>query len=328
MDRIFELVPIVALLVAGVGGGIAAAIRKSPAASASTTGAPTAAPTKTGLVAETVALTILGGLFARILIGVLLDAAGDAKGARLAIGWAFFLVPGIVDAIASIFSDSRPLTDGSVLLWFATVVGAFTGLMAGLHRIYDWSRLGAPQFLGDTTWGLGGSTTAALVAFLNIFIGTCSSDERKGAHRYDKGFRLKEDFAFTQGNVMSSLTDDETQPLYKHERLHVFQNRAFGPGFILSYLGWMALWIIPSLATSLARRDPRFIEGWCYRSNPWEVWAYFIQRRAAEQAEGRDFRSGGEWGPFVLREASAVIYAVPFFLLFVLLFLVAGVTLW
>ncbi len=312
MDRIFELGPFLFLLIAVVGAGIAAAmVGKADPGSA---GVPPT--TRLGVIAETIFLTLFGGFVARIFIGLLLEAFGEGGGARLLIGWAFFLIPGIVDTGARIFFDAQPLTSASAVLWYGTVVGAFTGFMAGLHQIYDWKKFGILQLVGDTTWGLAGSTTGGLVAFINVFIGTPAGDKRKGAHRYDPGFNLKEDFAFTQGNVMSRLSDREGDPLWKHERLHVFQNRLFGPGFILSYIAWMAVWIIPSFVASLAKRDPSYIEGWTYRSNPWEVWAYYIQRKAASQAEGNDFRSGGKWSAIVLREASAIVYSVPFFILF------------
>lgn len=311
---IFELIPMLLLLAAGVAAGVVGAIVGGRRASVA--GAPAAdAPSALGTGAEMAFLTLFGGFVARAVVGTLLEASDGSRGVRLLLGWAFGLVPGIVDTIAAAFGDAQPLTNASVLLVIVTAVGAFTGWMAGLHRIYDWKGAGVLQLVGDVVWGLAGSTTAALVALFNAFFGEHAEDGRAGAHRYPKGFRLKKDFAFTQGNVMSSLRDATAAPLYKHERLHVFQNRAFGPVFMLTYLGWMAVWIVPSLVASVVKWDPRFIEGWCYRSNPWEIWAYYVQRKAAGQAEGSDFRSGGDWSKFTLSESAGIGFSIPFFIL-------------
>lgn len=322
---IFELIPMLLLVAAGVAAGITGAVvggRRAAAATASATGDP---PSALGLAAEMAFLTLFGGFVARAVVGTLIEAAEGARGVRLLLGWAFGLIPGIVDTIAAPFGDAQPLTNASVLLGIVTGVGAFTGWMAGLHRIYDWKGAGVAQLLGDVVWGLAGSTTAALVGLFNAFFGEHVDDGRTGAHRYSKGFRLKQDFAFTQGNVMSCLTVATTAPLYKHERLHVFQNRVFGPFFMLTYIAWMAVWIVPSLLASLFKWDGRFIEGWCYRSNPWEIWAYYVQRKAPG---GSDFRRHGDWTRFTLSESAGIGFSIPFFILCAIGFVAAVVFLW
>ena len=315
MDRIFELPAFLGLFGLAIIAGIVGAIRGGRAAATpSATADPSDRPSAMGGAAESFFLTLFGGFVARIVIAGLLDLGNESEGVRLAVGWAFFVIPGIIDTIPSFFG-AQPMTNVSVLLWLATGVGAVTGMLAGIYRIYNWRGLGILQLIGDTTWGLAGSTTGALVALINIAIGDHSDEERKGAHRYIGGFRLKGTFAFTQGNVMSNLSETETGSLYKHERLHVFQNRAFGPFFGLTYLGWMAVWIIPSAIASLVKWNPRYIEGWTYRSNPWEIWAYHVQRKADGLAEGSDARYNDNYGPFIFSEVVGLIFAVPYMIL-------------
>lgn len=323
---IFELIPMLLLFAAAVAAGIVGAVvggKRAATAPAGTADPPSAV----GTAAEMAFLTLFGGFAARAFVGTLIEAADGADGVRLLLGWAFALIPGIVDTIAA-FGGAQPLTNASVLLAIVTAVGAFTGWMAGYHRIYNWRGAGVGQLLGDVVWGLAGSTTAALVALFNVFFGDHADDGRAGAHRYPRGFRLKKDFAFTQGNVMSCLTDLTTAPLYKHERLHVFQNRVFGPFFMLTYIGWMAVWIVPSLIASLVKWDPRFIEGWCYRSNPGEIWAYYVQRKAAEEAghPEPDFRQRRDWSKFTFSESAGM--SIPFFILAVIALIAAVVVLW
>jgi hypothetical protein len=67
--------------------------------------------------------------------------------------------------------------------------------------------------------------------------------------------------------------------LYRHEAVHVLQNRVFGPFFTLTYLGWMVVLVLPSLIAGAASRLASIgdtIQWWCYYDNPWEVWAYQV----------------------------------------------------
>jgi hypothetical protein len=87
---------------------------------------------------------------------------------------------------------------------------------------------------------------------------------------------------------MSSLDTAPGYPLYIHERTHVWQNRLFGPFFSLTYLGWMALMLIPGAIAGLATKEGlgEGIEKWCYFNNPWEVWPYEVQ-----EEHGDNFRA-------------------------------------
>ncbi len=226
-------------------------------------------------------LAILGGWFARMFIALLLSTAKDLEGAQIAVGWGFFLVLGPVDMIVQRAADHLWTTPQALLI-LGMVVGSFTGMMNGLWKIHDWKGAGWIAFPLDVTWGLAGATTGSLLHVLNVFLGKHATDIRHEAHRYESGFHLKDTFAFTQGPVMSNLTSApaaagaKKNTLYYHERTHVWQNRVFGPFFTLTYLGWMALWIIPALIAALVTKDGKAIENWCYYNNPWETWAYLV----------------------------------------------------
>ena len=75
---------------------------------------------------------------------------------------------------------------------------------------------------------------------------------------------------------MSNLSTGPPDNLYRHERTHVWQNRIFGPFYTLSYLGWMAVWVLPGLIAGSIVGAGAFqgAEKWCYFNNPWEVMAY------------------------------------------------------
>ena len=110
-----------------------------------------------------------------------------------------------------------------------------------------------------------------------------------------KGFAVRSGFAFTQGAVMSNTdTWTPTSDLFKHETIHIWQNLVLGPFFWFSYVGWMALTIIPALIAGLidsGRRIGDAITWWTYFDNPWEVMAYGIANPS--DRTGQVFMSGG-----------------------------------
>src|SRR5713226_8961371 len=137
MDRIFDVTALLFLLGFGVAALIIGLIRALAFRDA------TLRPVSSAFEAAT--LAVLGGFLARTFVSILLAAGGNSRGAGLAIGWGFFLVPGIVDSIAGIFG-AHPLTSPEALLWIAASVGAFTGTMNGLYLIHPWADVkGPPQ---------------------------------------------------------------------------------------------------------------------------------------------------------------------------------------
>jgi hypothetical protein len=242
--------------------------------------------------AEAAGLAVLGGFIATTLVGALLDLGDDSREAGLFVGWLFFFFNGLVDTVLALF-DVQLLTRPGVLLASAVLVGSLTGALHGAHRVYDWRRTGVAAYLADVTWGLSGSTTGGVTHVVDTFIAERAPEERMGASRFLTGFHPPgRSYAFTQGAVMSNLKRAPGTPLYRHERTHVLQSRVFGPLYTVSYLGWMAVAVLPAalLSAVLKPRASR-VEGVCYFSNPWEVWAYVVQRKAVGEPRGADVRT-------------------------------------
>src|SRR5262249_18431443 len=148
-------------------------------------------------------------------IFLLLHFAQNVHFAGMSVGWAFFLWPGVIDTIPNLFGKQL-LTVPGALLWIATGVGAFAGIVDGFWRIHDWKGLGWLEFPLDVTWGLAGTTNGCLIHLVNIGWGKHADDARTGSHRYESGFCFKGGYAFTQGAVMSSLADAPGTDLYRH----------------------------------------------------------------------------------------------------------------
>jgi hypothetical protein len=274
---------------------------------------------------EAAILAVLGGLIARGFISILLGSANDSAGAGLAIGWGFFLVPGLVDTFAG-----RVLTTPENLLTFATIVGGFTGSMGGIYQTYKWAGLGLLAFPLDVTWALAGNTVGCLLHIVNIGWGDHGSETRENTHRYASGFGLRYNprYAFTQGCVMSNLTEGPGADLYRHERTHVWQSRAFGPMYTLTYAAWMLVWLIPAIVAGIIVEGAiGLVKGpnnWCYFCNPWETWAYAVQGVARTDIDGVS-----EDDKKMIWPAKFVIaWSVPFFALATVLAVLAVVSVW
>ena len=268
-------------------------------------------PPRLERAAEAFILTLLGGFFARMFVSILLSTAENTPLSRLVIGWATTLWTGAIGTIPSWFGTEF-LTGRDTLLWAALAVGAFTGMMDGIWRVYDWTGIGVPSFLLDKTWGLAGTTNAALLHIWNTFFGKHADEPRQNAHRYETGFHIKRGYAFTQGAVMSELSESVNaadHDLYNHEYTHVWQNRIFGPFFVLSYVGWMAVAFIPSLiagALTKAVTLGQAIERYTYFDNPWETWGYVVQKADRSAVAGSS--------ELVWSNTAVVLWSIPFFL--------------
>lgn len=268
---------------------------------------------------EAAALSVVGGTLARIVIAALLGI-GDLDSTALLIGWLFFLIPGAVDTVILLFGGDQTLCTPDVLMGFALAVGCTVGLLNGTLRTYNWSDTkGVPQFVADVTWGLCGSMVACLLTLYNLFAGSRPAAiegdaQRSGANRFPKGWHMPghDDYAFTQGFTMSNLPDLPESALYQHERLHVLQNRVFGPIFTVSYLLWMLVWVIASLAVAPIRKSKlgKTIEALSYFSNPWETWAYLVQRRVNKQTAAQGARETLS-DHLALSERLVAVFAVP-----------------
>jgi hypothetical protein len=275
---------------------------------------------------EAAILAVLGGLLARGFISILLGSANDSAGAGLAVGWGFFLVPGLVDTVAG----HPVLTTPENLLLFGTIVGGFTGMMAGIYQIYDWVGLGLLAFPLDVTWALAGATVGCLLHVINIGWGDHGDETRENAHRYASGFGLRYNppYAFTQGAVMSNLAEAPGGNLYRHEKTHVWQSRVFGPMYTLTYVAWMVIWVIPAVIAGIVVKGASGIiagpNNWCYFNNPWETWAYAVQGAARTDIDGVD-----EGDQKMIWPAKFVIaWSVPFFAIATTLAVLAVISVW
>jgi hypothetical protein len=181
-------------------------------------------------------------------------------------------------------------------------------MIDGLWRIHRWKGIGTLAFLLDVTWGLAGTTNACLLHFFNLAWAGHADEPRRGAHRYRRGFAFKKGFALTQGAVMSNTDSGPGSALYAHERVHVWQNRTFGPLYTLTYLGWMLLMFIPGIIAGIVARAGvgTGIERYCYFNNPWEAWAYRTGHR-----HGASPRVN--WGTLIWSDRLVLIVSLVFF---------------
>ena len=193
---------------------------------------------------------------------------------------------------------SRPLGLG----WFGAVVGAANGAVSGGRGIYDWrSTRGLVAFGLDSTWNLVGVTAALVVHAVNVAGRVPVADDlarRQGRHVYAGGFRIRRGFVVCVGNVVSAATGpgglDPATPagarrrrlVEVHEDLHVWQQRWFGPLFVVAYAAWSAGGVVVGslawLRHGRAHRIRDWIETAAYYDNPFEYWAY---------------RADGSWPP-------------------------------
>ena len=82
---------------------------------------------------------------------------------------------------------------------------------------------------------------------------------RQGRHVYRHGFSPRKRFAFTVGNTITNARDieDESrrQLIERHEGLHVWQQRWFGPLFPLVYGLWMVGGAVTGSVVWMFHRD-------------------------------------------------------------------------
>lgn len=228
-------------------------------------------------------LTTLGGaLFAQLTVAFFIWLGGATTAAQVGTGFFMMIWPGIIDMIG-VAATGDSLFGVTGYMWIALALGAGGGWFEGFHKVHKWAGLGMVTFVADYTWGLPLNVNAFLIHLINLPWGTYQDgDGRQGAHRYVSGFRIKGNFAFTQGNLLSNLGDAPWGGLYTHEQTHVLQNRLFGPFFWMTYFGWLILFgaaglvgMIPPVRNSAnVRLSNEFPMWWGYFNNPWELWAY------------------------------------------------------
>lgn len=172
----------------------------------------------------------------------------------------------------------------------AGVSAGINGAFGGYRQIYDWRRAeGWFAFATDSTWGLLGTTLGNVLNLVNLagrkagFRADFS--RRQNRHVFEKGAAMKRGFAFTHGNVISNastgretLVEERRGFIDRHEGLHVWQNRIFGPLYQAVYVAWFAGGaVVGATAWALKRDKPKMkkmVETAAYYDNPFEFWAY------------------------------------------------------
>lgn len=318
MHVIFSVQAIVASLLIGAGGSILALIVRLVKGDGADS---------LWRMLETFLTGTLGAFLAHTFIYLMLWAGGHSHLAVTLTSLFFFVWPGLINVIAFL-ATGHPVIGQQGVLWIALIVGGGVGIMDGLWATHRWLGIGPLAFLLDVTWGLGGSTNGLLLHLINFAWGDHGDGDaeiRQESHRYQRGFFIKPSFAFTQGAVMSDMGNwAPGTDLFKHERLHVWQNRILGPLFWFSYIGWMIVTFIPALIAGLiGQAVGDALTWWTYFDNPWEVMAYGIANpgdRTGQLASDGSAISGWLCWPWVVAIILNVAVTGGFAVLFVTLF--------
>ena len=224
--------------------------------------------------------------------------AGVAGGA---IAYAFgLLVSDLVDG------------DAWIPLAFAAVAGT-NGAFGGARGIYAWiTPGGALAFVLDSSWALISTLLGVIVNLWNTLRPAGYAPEfsmRQNRHVFASGFALKRGFANTQGPVISNAGLGRDEPLSartglieRHEGLHVWQQRWFGPLHPIVYVVWAVVAGTIAFAYAVASRERRrrgvgvgtLVETAAYYDNPFEYWAYRNDGRWEENSAHPALK----WGSF------------------------------
>jgi len=155
-------------------------------------------------------------------------------------------------------------------------------LLELVNRILDPARVKAGELDMDL------STLGTALHLVNLArprpVYRVDRSRRRNRHVFDRGATLRRGFTFTLGNVVSNASTGEGTPvdrqrlLDRHEGLHIWQSRAFGPLYQAVYLAWFVLGLAAGLSTWVVRRGKpglfRLVETAAYYDNPFEFWAY------------------------------------------------------
>jgi hypothetical protein len=164
------------------------------------------------------------------------------------------------------------------------VMGGLNGVISGAKQIYDWSSwTGWAAFVADSSWGLIGTELGVVVHTINLFYDRKYRNDlsfRQNRHVYDGGFAIDSAFSFTQGNVTSNLAGGGGgTELLNHESLHIFQNRLFGPIYLITYGAWLIVGGVVGGIFGIFASQPwtTSVQDVAYFDNLWETWAYKVE---------------------------------------------------
>ena len=199
------------------------------------------------------------------------------------------------------------------------VPAGLNGMFGGARRIYAWRTIGGwGAFVLDSSWALISTTLGVLVSFANTLNRRSGFGPefsvRKNRHVFAGGFALKRSFANTQGPVISNATlgrgdglEAHRNLIERHEGLHVWQQRWFGPLHPAIYVVWGVIGAIVGAIYGVSSRKRRvakvrigkLMETAAYYDNPFEYWAY----KNDDHWETNSAQPAMKWGEFKWRDA-------------------------
>jgi hypothetical protein len=148
-------------------------------------------------------------------------------------------------------------------------------------------------WLLDSTWALV-TTLGALFAHAAAGLRRrpdfrVELSRRRNRHVYGRGLQTRRGFLLTVGNVVSGASSRGARTaavVDRHEDVHVWQTRWFGPLFPLVYGAWLVGGSIVGLVVWVTRRRAGRVPGigatidaFAYYRNPFEWWAYSREGR-------------------------------------------------
>ncbi len=198
---------------------------------------------------------------------------------------------GLTTAAAAALGGAVGLLGGVPLAIATGASAGLNGAFGGYRQVYDWrTAKGWFAFAADSTWGLLGTTLGNALNLVNLAAQPSGYrpdfSRRQNRHVFEKGAWLKRGFALTHGNVISnastgreSLAEERRPFIDRHEGLHVWQNRIFGPLYQAVYVAWFAGGALVGAVTwALKKGDKpkmkKLVETAAYYDNPFEFWAY------------------------------------------------------
>jgi hypothetical protein len=200
------------------------------------------------------------------------------------------LETGLTAAGGAVLGAAAGLVGGVPLAAAAGASAGLNGVFGGHRQIYNWrSPEGWLAFAADSTWGLVGTTLGNLLNVANSAAGRSGFrpdfSRRQNRQVFEHGLWAKRGFAMTHGNVISNaaagraaLVEAQRPFIDRHETLHIWQSRLFGPLYQAVYVLWFIAGTAVGVGTwALQRERPplrRLVETAAYYDNPFEFWAY------------------------------------------------------
>jgi hypothetical protein len=223
-----------------------------------------------------------------------------------------FLAGAVGGAIA--YFGVEALTGDTGVAAAIAVPAVLNGGFGGARRIYAWKTIGGwGAFILDSSWALVSTTLGVALNLVNLVRrGSGFAPEfsvRQNRHVFAAGFALKRSFANTQGPVISNATCGRGDPIAnhrnlieRHEGLHVWQQRWFGPIHPFVYVVWGLFGAVVGVVYGALSRKRRvhkvrigkLVETAAYYDNPFEYWAY----RNDGRWEANNAHPALKWGSF------------------------------